>query len=164
MIERRPLHLNEYLWRHYFRTRNTVTLLLPTYLCCLRVVASRHEPSALLAGDLLRIGCIGYVLRHPFWRPVTDWMYWRCIEARFRSVRIFHSRVTRKSISPKACTWDRHTGPTWCWGGGASGTIFGNNADYYASAYFACGQFRCSLLAVSWYVRVTLYKFRVLYQ
>ena len=49
-------------------------------------------------------------------------------------------------------------------GGGASGTIFGNNADYYASAYFACGQFRCSLLAVSWYVRVTLYKFRVLYQ
>ena len=48
-IERRPTHLNECLWRHYFRTRNIVTLLSPVYLSCLSVVATRHEPSPLLA-------------------------------------------------------------------------------------------------------------------
>ena len=41
-IEHRPPHLYECLWRHYFRTRNTVTLLSPVYLRCLRVVATRH--------------------------------------------------------------------------------------------------------------------------
>ena len=34
-IERRPPHLYECFWRHYFRTRNIVTLLYPAYLCCL---------------------------------------------------------------------------------------------------------------------------------
>ena len=49
-IERRPLHLYDSLWRHYFRTRNIDALLSPVYLSCLRVVTSRH----------------------PFWQPVTD--------------------------------------------------------------------------------------------
>ena len=47
-IEHRPPHLYECLWRHYFRTRNTVTLLSPAYLSCLQVAAARHEPSPLL--------------------------------------------------------------------------------------------------------------------
>ena len=42
-IERRPTHLNECLWRHYFRTRNIVTLLSPVYLCSLRVVANESR-------------------------------------------------------------------------------------------------------------------------
>ena len=48
-MERRLPHFHECLWRHYFRTRNTVTLLSPAHLRCLRVVETRHEPSTLLA-------------------------------------------------------------------------------------------------------------------
>ena len=46
-------HLYKYLWHHYFKTRNIVTLLSPVYLCCLPVVTIP-----------LRNGtCIGHVWR-----------------------------------------------------------------------------------------------------
>ena len=49
--ERRPPLLYEWWWRHYFRAGNIVTLLSPVYLIssCFWVVATRHEPSLLLA-------------------------------------------------------------------------------------------------------------------
>ena len=56
-IERRSSHLHEHLWRYYFRTRNIAIFLSLVYLCCLRVVATPQ----------------------PFWRPVTDRVYWTCL-------------------------------------------------------------------------------------
>ena len=48
VIQRPPFHCFECLWRPYFRTRNNVALYSHVNLCCLRVVATRHEPSRLL--------------------------------------------------------------------------------------------------------------------
>ena len=42
-IECRPSHLYEYLWCHYFRMRNIVTLVSPGYFCCLRVDMIHHS-------------------------------------------------------------------------------------------------------------------------
>ena len=47
-IECCPPHLFKYLWRHYFKTRNIVTLLFLVYLCYLHVITIHHEPSSLL--------------------------------------------------------------------------------------------------------------------
>ena len=41
-IECRPSHLYEYLWCHYFRMRNIVTLVSPAYFC-LRVDMIHHS-------------------------------------------------------------------------------------------------------------------------
>ena len=47
-FKRCPTQLNKCLWHHNFRMRNIATLLLPVYLCCLRVVTTCHKLSPLL--------------------------------------------------------------------------------------------------------------------
>ena len=55
-------HLYEFLWRHYFRMRDIVTLLSPVYFV---LFAGRRDPSRTVTpfGDPLWIGRIGHVWR-----------------------------------------------------------------------------------------------------
>ena len=63
-IERRPPHLYECLWCHYFRTRTIDTLLSPSYLCCLLAVATHYEPWTLLA-TRYESGVLDMYINHP---------------------------------------------------------------------------------------------------
>ena len=56
-IKRHLPRLYKCLWRRYFRMRNIVTLLCLVCSSCLQVTN-----------------------RHPFWQPVTDRVYWTCMQ------------------------------------------------------------------------------------
>lgn len=62
-IESHPPHLYECLWCLYFRTRNVITLLSPVHLCCLFVCFSQSVMN-----------------HHPYWPPITDWVYSTCMQ------------------------------------------------------------------------------------
>lgn len=74
-IEHHPPHLYKCLWHHqYFRTRN-IDIHCTFFTCLFVLFAGRHDPS--LTG-------------HPFWRPVTDWVYWTTTCTCCKVQRIWH--------------------------------------------------------------------------